>query len=68
LLKLERRTRAARLARLAEVRAGFDRYVEKLLARLTRGLMCLRVTRYVVRTRACVSGAEPCTVACADTS
>jgi hypothetical protein len=66
--KLQRRTRAARMARLLEARANIDRYVEKLLARLARGLMGMRVTRYVTRVRACISNAEPCAIACADTS
>ncbi len=66
--KLQRRTCAARFARLAEVRANIDRYVKKLLARLTRGLMCLRVSRYIAHVRICVSSAEPCAIACADTS
>jgi hypothetical protein len=66
--KLEHRTRAARLARLAEVRANVDRYVQKLLARLTRGLMHMRVARYVSQVRVCMSDAEPCAIAGADTS
>jgi hypothetical protein len=66
--KLQRRTRATRLARIAHVREHIDRYVRKLLARLARGLLCLRVTRYFTTVRVCVSDAAPCAVACADTS
>ena len=66
--KLQRRTRVARMARIDHVRAHIDRYVNKLLARLARGLLCLRVTHYVTHVRVCVSDAEPCAVACADTS
>jgi hypothetical protein len=66
--KLHHRTRAARLARIAHVRAHFDRYVNKLLARLAPGLLVLRVARYFTRLRVCISAAEPCSIACADTS
>ena len=66
--KLQRRTRATRMARITYVREHIDRYVRKLLARLARGLLCLRVARYVMPLRVCVSDAEPCAIACADTS
>ncbi len=66
--KLQRRTRAARLARIAHVRAHFDRYVEKLLARLARGLLLVRVAHYFTCVRACVNTAEPRAIACSDTS
>ncbi len=66
--KLQRRTRAARMARIAHVRTHFDRYVKKLLARLAHGLMALRVTHYFICVHACVGDCEPCATACADTS
>lgn len=66
--KLQRRTRAARAARLHRVLDRVDVYVAKLAARLARGLMVMRVRRRIVRTHAPILNADPRAPTPADTS